>query len=87
MWYAIVTHGLPIPGPKVFRSLGAAKDHLSRVRRDSHCDGRYAADRHSLSHVLINEYKTRRAANRGDITDGCYQCPGQNPGFVRIAKS
>lgn len=82
-YYAIVTFGPAIPGPSVFASANAAAEHLIRCEADTQGGGRYWTDPQSLAGARVNEYTTRTAARRADISDTTDTSRGrQTPGFV-----
>ncbi len=84
MYYAIVSFGGSVPGPKVFRTKEEAKKHVIQVERDTMGDGEYYCDLAVLARVRVNEYETREAAEAADISDTTDDSRKQRtPGFVQ----
>lgn len=84
MFYAIVSFGGAMPGPKVFRTKEEAIAHIVQVERDTLGNGEYYCDPQVTARARVNEYLTRESADAGDISDTTNDS-GRKPteGFVQ----
>jgi hypothetical protein len=84
-YYAIVTFGGSFPGRTVFTSKDEAKAAILQAEQDTMAGkGRLVCDQAVLARVRINEYQTRAAARKADISDTTDDSRGRRtPGFVQ----
>lgn len=84
-YFAIVSFGGTMPGPKVFPSKDEAVSHIRAVERDTMGDqAEYYCDLQVIARARVNEYETREAAENADISDTTDDSRKQRtPGFLR----
>jgi hypothetical protein len=85
MFYAIVSFGGAFPGQTVFATKDEAVEAIIQAERDTMAgEGDLHCDLAVLARARVNEYETRKAADRADISDTTDNSRGQRtPGFVQ----